>query len=111
MPLSEVTPKTLLEMLPFEIFRFRILIEREGPIVVATCLETGSVATADDQDMVVDMMTELLIDEWTFNVQHCSLHNLLSPAPMTTWMRWNRAPEAITTRDGIEWKLLPEEQP
>lgn len=111
MPLSEVTPTTILEMLPFGLFRFRVLVERHGPIIAATCLETGSVATADDQDTVVDMMTELLNDEWRFNMQQCSLHNLLTPAPMTMWAKWSVTGSEIATQDGIEWKLLPEEQP
>lgn len=99
--------ETILEMLPFSLFRFRVLVETEGPIWVATCLETGSVATADDQDTVREMIREVLDDEWRHNIEHCNVNNLLStPAPISTWARWLKA-SPLEGQDGIEWRQEP----
>lgn len=100
--------KTILEMIPFDLFRFRVLIEREGAIFAATCLETGNVATADDRETVIEIMIEVLQDEWTFNVERENLKNLLTPAKPSTWAGWQSALGPAELRDGIEWKSAQE---
>lgn len=86
------------------LFFFRVLIEKEIAynVYVARCLETGSVATADDADTVEDMIKELLMDEVTFAVENDNLSNLYSsPAPLDIWMRFKQA-----VRDGIPSKPM-----
>lgn len=71
--------------------RLRVLAEHNSDynVCVATCLETGSVVTADDETTVVDMMKELLEDEISFAVRHRNYANLLSsPASADVWARW-----------------------
>lgn len=75
-------------------FKFRVLIEFETGynVFVARCLETGSVATADDADTVKDMIEELLVDEVTFALEHSNLANLYSsPAPYDVWIKFRNA--------------------
>jgi len=76
------------------LFIFRVLIEFDSAynVFVARCLETGSVATADDAEVVEDMVRELLVDEVTFALDHNNLANLYSsPAPFETWMKFREA--------------------
>jgi hypothetical protein len=76
------------------LFTFRVLIERESAynVFVARCLETGSVATADDADTAEDMIKELLMDEMVFALENDNLTNLYSsPAPLDVWMRFRTA--------------------
>ncbi|SRR5216684_7419719 len=76
------------------LFIFRVLIEFQSGYntFVARCLETGSVATADDADTVEDMIKELLVDEVTFALDHNNLANLYSsPAPFETWTKFRQA--------------------
>jgi hypothetical protein len=76
------------------LFMFRVLIEFDSGYntFVARCLETGSVATADDANIVEDMIKELLLDEVTFAIEKNNLANLYSsPAPLDVWMRFRRA--------------------
>ncbi len=85
-------------------FKFRVLIELESAynVFVARCLETGSVATADNVDMVEDMIKELLVDEVTFAMNHNNLANLYSsPAPLDVWMRFRHA-----SRGGVPSKPM-----
>jgi len=75
-------------------FRFRVLIEHNSAYnrFVARCLETGSVATASDENMVEDMIKELLTDEVIYALDHNNLANLYSsPAPYDVWMRFRQA--------------------
>ena len=72
-------------------FRFRVLVEFESGynVFVARCLETGSVATADDAETAKDMIEELLVDEVTFAIENNNLANLFSsPAPFNVWMKF-----------------------
>jgi hypothetical protein len=78
----------------YAVFRFRVLIEHNSSynVFVARCLETGSVATADDSETVEDMIKELLVDEVTFAIEHNNLANLYSrPAPYEVWMKFRSA--------------------
>jgi hypothetical protein len=75
-------------------FKFRVIIDFESSynVFVARCLETGSVATADDVDTVEDMIKELLVDEVIFALEHNNLANLYaSPAPFNAWIRFRNA--------------------
>lgn len=76
------------------LFTFRVLVELESAynVYIARCLETGSVATADNPDTAEDMIKELLIDELTFALQNDNLKNLYSdPAPTDVWLRFRNA--------------------
>jgi hypothetical protein len=76
------------------LFIFRVLIEFDSGynVFVARCLETGSVATADDADTAKEMIEELLVDEVTFALAHNHLANLYSsPAPFDVWIRFRHA--------------------
>lgn len=82
---------------PFSLFHLFVLVEYDGDYntYVARCLQTGSVATADDPDTVVDMIKELLADEVSYAVERDTLANLFSrPAPMAIWNRFSRAIQA-----------------
>ena len=75
-------------------FMFRVLVEFDSGynVFVARCLETGSVATADDEDTVEDMIAELLDDEVTFALDNDNLANLYSsPAPFYVWRQFRAA--------------------
>jgi len=76
------------------LFTFRVLAEfdSEYNVYVARCLETGSVASADDMDTVLSMIEELLVDEVTFAIENDNLANLYSsPAPLRTWEKYRTA--------------------
>jgi hypothetical protein len=83
--------------------KLRVLAEFNNTynVFVAHCLETGSVITASDEDMLKEMMKELLEDELSYALQHKSFANLFSsPAPFDVWKKWYevanlRAPESI----------------
>ena len=82
-------------------FLFRVLISHESGynVFVARCLETGSVATADDLETVKDMIQELLVDEVTFALEHHNLANLYStPAPLDVWMRFRSAQRSAPSK-------------
>lgn len=76
--------------LPVEFFQLRVLMWTERGIYVGQCLETGSVATADDIDTLKSIMQELLSDEVDYNVNGVgSLSNLFgTPAPREVWQRY-----------------------
>jgi hypothetical protein len=72
-------------------FRFRVLIEFDSAynVFVARCLETGSVATADDPETVKTMIEELLSDEISYAISRGNFANLTSsPASPDVWARW-----------------------
>lgn len=99
-----MSTETILELIPFSLFRFRVIVEQAGPIWTATCLETGNITTADDIDTVREMMRETLDDEWRHNVERCNIGNLLStPAPISTWSRWLKS-QPLPAQDEIEWR-------
>lgn len=77
------------QQIPF--IRLRVLVEFDSTyrVYVARCLETGSVATADDLETAGQMMLELLDDEVAFAFEHQTVANLYStPAPLDVWKRW-----------------------
>lgn len=94
------------------LFPLRVLMEYDNTykVHVARCLETGSVATADDFDTVKDMIKEILEDEIAFAIENDNLPNLYStPAPLDVFKRWRDA-----VRSG-NWEVMhleikPEEQ-
>ncbi len=85
----------------FPLFTFRVLVEFDGDynVYVARCLETGSVATADDSGTVIDMIQELLMDEAAYALEHDSLVNLYSrPSPISVWNRFVSAAHALAPK-------------
>lgn len=75
-------------------FVFRVLIEFHSVynVHLARCLETGSIATADDVTTVTDMIQELLVDQVTFALDNDNLANLYAaPAPYTIWTKFRDA--------------------
>lgn len=74
---------------------------------IARCLETGSVATADTEEVCRDMIRELLIDELQFNLDRNNLANLFSaPAPTGIWVRWHVAESerGVVRTWAIKWQ-------
>ena len=84
--------------------KLRVLVEADSVynVFVARCLETGSVATADDLATAAAVMHELLDDEISYAVHRKNFANLFSsPAPMDVWVRWYEVtkklkPEVVT---------------
>lgn len=76
--------------LPIEFFQLRVLLWKERDIYVGQCLETGSVATADDTDTLKSIMQELLTDEVEYNINgDGSAGNLFgTPAPLQLWQQY-----------------------
>jgi hypothetical protein len=101
-----------MENLEVTLFPLRVLMEYDNTykVYVARCLETGSVATADDFDTVQEMIKEILEDEIAFAIENDNLPNLYSaPAPLDVFKRWRNA-----VRRG-NWEIMhleikPEEQ-
>jgi hypothetical protein len=82
------------------LFPLRVLMEYDDryKVQVARCLETGSVATADDFDTAKEMIKEILEDEIAFAIENDNLPNLYStPAPLEVFKRWREA-----AKHGIE---------
>ena len=81
--------------LPVDFYQLRVLIERDDDykVIVARCLETGSIATADDVPTVRGMMLEILLDEIDYNADGPgNLSNLFSnPAPIEIWRQYYEA--------------------
>jgi hypothetical protein len=105
--ISEVT--TMSNPASFPLFTFRVLVEFDGDynVFVARCLETGSIATADDEETVTEMIQELLIDEATYALDHDSLDNLYSkPSPIAVWNRFNQAAHALAPRPAQRAMML-----
>lgn len=101
----------------FGLFDLRVLAERNErfDVHVAYCLQTGSVATADDYDTVWVMMKELLEDEITYAWKYDNLANLFSnPAPTEIWRKWYelaQLEEPAIMELEIDWeKVRPDEQ-
>jgi len=84
-------------------------------VEVAYCLQTGSVATADDFDTVWVMMKELLEDEITYALKYENLANLFSnPAPTEIWRKWYELSQKVEPeimKLEIDWeKVKPYER-
>lgn len=76
------------------LFKLRVLVAYESDYryFVAHCLETGTVATADDSATVREMILEILHDEIAYALKHRDLLNLFSSAaPLAVWCRWIKA--------------------
>jgi hypothetical protein len=72
-----------------QLLTLRVFIFQDDGIYVAQCLETGSVATADDSITAKDMICELLNDEVEFALKHGKYTNLFStPAKPEIWAEW-----------------------
>ncbi len=86
MPKAKSTRKS-----PASLFDFKVLIEpsKEHGGFVAYCLQTGSVATADDAETVESIIGEVLQSEVIHAMETENLRNLYSsPAPPEVWFRW-----------------------
>jgi len=85
---------------------FRVLAEydEECRYFVATCLETGSVATADSPELLKEAILDLLDEEIIHAAIHGDIAGLFShKAPKDVWSRWIRAvgettPETLSLR-------------
>jgi hypothetical protein len=78
----------------------RVLIEKDAPNkFVASCLETGNVAVAEDYDTVRSIIIEILQEEVAFAEKHDNFENLYrSPAPEDVKQRFkNVRPDQIET--------------
>lgn len=80
-----------------DFLKLRVIVYRDDVYnaFVAQCLQTGSVATADDLDTAKEMISELLEDELSYAIEHQNFENLFStPAPAEMWVRWYQAAKA-----------------
>jgi len=78
----------------------RVLIEKDAPKkFVASCLETGNVAVAEDYDTVRSIIIEILQEEVAFAEKHDNFENLYSsPASEDVKKRFkNLRPDQIET--------------
>ena len=74
---------------PFFPLRAVLEFDPNYQVCVGRCLNTGSVATADDMDTAESMLMELLQDEIEFAVEHKNFTNLFSaPASPDVWAKW-----------------------
>lgn len=93
------------------LFTFRVYVfhDEQYKYEVGYCLETGSVATANDRKTVLEMIQELLHDETAYALKHHDFRNLLScPAPFDIWMKWKSGGPRKATMDinGNQAELL-----
>jgi hypothetical protein len=71
---------------------FHVLVEtQDGGYYLATCLETGLVATSLDQDDVVSKMSKLIARTVEFAVKHNRLADVFHPAPNEVFNRYMAA--------------------
>ena len=78
----------------FEPFRVLLFHDEKSKFFVAHCLETGNVVTADDPEILKEMIKELLEDEISYAIVHNNPKNLFSsPAPFEIRTRWLKAAE------------------
>lgn len=77
-------------------------------IYLASCLETGSIVTADDPQTVEDMLIEVLNGEIAFNLNGNNLRNLFdTPAPEGVWISWLSATQLRFTALSPELRHYP----
>lgn len=74
-------------------YSFRVWVEEDRPgHWAAFCLETGAVATADDEFTVSSMIEEVLISELLYAIDTNNFNNLYgSPAPQEIQEKWKAA--------------------
>jgi hypothetical protein len=73
---------------------FRVLgeFDEEYSTYAAYCLETGTIATADDPDSLVDAIKEALTAEIVLALRAGQIERLFQrPAAKEVWLRWLRA--------------------
>jgi hypothetical protein len=89
------------------LFDFKVLVEPsidEGGFV-AYCLQTGSVATADDSDTAESILDEVIESEANHALETKDFANLYSsPAPPDVWFRWYKLAE--TKRPKVRFLTL-----
>jgi hypothetical protein len=92
------------------LFDFKVWIQRdeESDIFAAYCLETGSVATADDSETAEELLDEVIVSEAVHALDTKNFANLYSsPAPPEIWDRWHKL--AKTQRPTVRFlQLRPE---
>lgn len=77
------------------LFEFRVWVEQEASNhFSAHCLETGAVATANDETTVLSIIEEVLESEAALALDSNDFTNLYSsPAPPDVWFKWNAMAE------------------
>ena len=88
------------------VFSFRALISWSWDyrVWIARCLETGSVATADDPQLCREMIAEIVQDELQYSLAHRSLRGLLEcPSGGQTWVDFQSATEESEVRWSVKW--------
>jgi len=78
-----------MEQLPMELKFNTVYEEREG-VHVATCLEMGLVATADQKDDLPAIMDKLISRQLTFALKNGNFQDIFHPAE-TTWQHFRDA--------------------
>lgn len=88
---GEVELSAEITELPIEFLQLRVLIWKEAEYFIGQCLETGSIATADDFHTLRNMMYSLLAHEHYYNLHgEGSLRNLFdTPAPLEIWLKYH----------------------
>ncbi len=89
------------------LFDFKVLIEpdKENGGFAAYCLQTGSVATADDWQTAESILDEVLQSEAVHALETKDFANLYSsPAPPDIWFRWYKLAE--TKRPKVRFLTL-----
>jgi len=89
--------------IPLNFWHLRVLIWKDDSAFVGQCLQTGSIATADDFHELRNTLYSLLVEEVDFNTKgEGSLRNLFdTPAPPAIWWRYydlslSRTPDFVS---------------
>jgi hypothetical protein len=81
-----MTKQTMALLDPLKVF---VEFDSQYEIFVAQCLQTGHLVTADNVELVKEMIVELLEHEITLAFQADDLSELLSnPAPVELFVKW-----------------------
>lgn len=68
-------------------FTFNVVIEQKEGVHVATCLEMGLVATADNEEDLPAIMGKLIHRQLTFAIENDNFQDIFHPADQETWQR------------------------
>jgi hypothetical protein len=77
-------------------FNFNVLIEEEGGVHIANCIEMGLVAVHQDPDQLVQIMSKLIIRQLQFALENGNPSDIFHSAPPDVWKRFS---DAVSERE------------
>jgi hypothetical protein len=72
-------------------FTFNVLVEEQGGVHLAHCLEMGLVAAGDDCDEVVTTMGKLIYRQLQFALENDNPSDIYHAAPDEVWQKFRQA--------------------